>query len=445
MMATYRFSAQWTGYKACPASGDTASTWTEGALRAGVQSGMRYIGAVLFQLRNVVGDITSASITLTRDAAWGEGVKAVQLFPIPSQDISGTETEAESLARGAIGARKEYTTAAGETVLPIAGATLAKMQAGTFAGFILMTQNEGGYSQFTDAITLTVTTESYTDTPIWAREIGAGDIISDSKRWHTEDIDELIFYTNLRAKKDGLAEITWPSEKRGLFKYWGECMALLQNKVNACLTEEKATVKTFTAVAAGDYPKAIVVNELRLALEDKASGYAAGGAYYAYYKKGASKQTWKTGDVTGGGKKVSTWHYEYKEVIVGGTCYEKIEKVWETAYYYYAGFWTFSNIAALKGGEYQNVTLHIKKLSGENTFKLYGTTEPDTVKTVDEIFTADTDAAGYVELTMADGEERDIVLPDTMVEALRSGTIKGFGLKPGGTKSTTLSAAATLF
>lgn len=453
-MSSVTLTPKWKGYKACPTSGDTASAWTEGTLRAGVQNGMRYISAAAFTIPQpflqAAGNITSASITLIRDAAWGEDTKAVQLFPISTQDISGKETEKESLARGFIGARKEYTTAAGMTVLPIAGATLAKMQEGTFGGFILMTQDEGGYSQFTSTIKLTVITESYTDTPIWTRDIGAGDIISDAKRWHTEDVDELIFYTNLRAKKDGLTEITWPSEKRGLFACWGESMKLMQDKVNECLTEEKAETKSFTAVAAGDYPKALVVNELRLALEDKTSGFAAGGAYHAYYKKGASTQTWKTGDVIGGGKKVTTCQtvqvikkrYD-GDIFIGE--YTTTEKVWTTTYYYYAGFWAFSNIAALEGGTYQNVTLHIKKLSGENTFKLYGTTEPDTAKTVDELFTAATDAAGYIELTMADGEERDVALPDTMVEALRAGTIKGFGLKPGGTKSTTLSAAATLY
>ena len=226
-------------------------------------------------------------------------------------------------------------------------------------------------------------------------------------------------------------------------------MKLMQDKVNECLTEEKAETKSFTAANTGDYPKALVVNELRLALEDT-DGYAASGAYYAYYKKGASTQAWKTGDVKGGGKAVSTYHTE--EVITpyetetGRIIYSRTyKKVWTTTTYYYAGFWKFSNIAGIQNTQPQNVTLHLKKLSGENTFKLYGTTEPDTSKTVDEIFTAAADAAGYIELTMADGEERDAALPDTMVEALRAGTIKGFGLKPGGTKNTTLSAAATLY
>lgn len=448
-MANITLTPAWTGYKSRPTGRDAAGAWTQGTLRAGVLNGQKYISAVLFTFPSDfpgVQRVTSAGLALVRDGAWGTDTRAVQLFPIPMQGISGTETEEESLARGAVGARKEYTTGAGENALNIAGAALGRMQAGTCRGFLLMTEDGGSYSQFTDAVTLTVTIMSYTDAPVWTRGIGAGDVISDARRWHTEDVDELIYYLNTRQKADGLDTFTWPEAKRGLFAGWGECMSEMQTKLNECLTAEGLEARTFTAVAAGDYPKAIIINELRLTLENS-GGYAAKGARYAYYKKGAGSQSWKDGDVVGGGKKVSEWHYEYEEYVVGGTSYEKIKKVWTTTYYYYAGYWIFQNITSLRGKALTGVTVRIRKISGENTFKLYGTAlaEPDTGKKVTEIFTDASDAAGYVEVTMADGEERDVALPDTMVAALQAGTIQGLGLKPGGTVNTKLSAAATLY
>lgn len=430
------------------ASGSQSANWEDG-----IRKGKNTASVFIFDGVTSVNPYTSGTLKLTITEDYGETYTRIKLYPVmldelPSDDM--TMAQVMDLAQIKLG--KRFALVKGDNTLNLPGYWLMLFANGEADGF-LMTKadtDDADEAIFDANAELTLTVANGYERPYWMRDVDTGDVISDRTHTHIADFAELEYYLNIRCGVDSVQQITWTDVDYhdGLYAEWYRYVEKLQDKTTECLTAETKTF-TFTEPTAGMHPKALLINELRQALETDAqqdSEQGAGNTFYIDRSSYSASSNYKyaSGTPKGG------YFYELVKVHVDyivnpdGSIINNAGGSWitEKEWHNRVGLIPM-DLTEYAGHVIQDAILHIKRTTGNDTFKIYAmkaTYAAGNSKSVNTMF--GTSPVVVATVNMGSGSEADVELNDTCKQMMHDGTIKGFGLIRG--NNVVLSSKITL-
>ena len=391
-MSTATINATSAYYHLTPVGNDARTQWFSGGPRKGISNNQREIGMIIFSMSEIYSavhnyTVPSAKLVLNRDTAYGSGTVDISIVPISTEAAPQANTYAEAMSRAQ--RRFHYTTTvSGDTSeIDIPGYWIAMMQAEQFAGVIIYKEiGEGTESEarFTATASLKITQGATWHDPVWMREIGQGDIISDETHSLKGDMAELMHYINVRLTVDELSGIDFSGLTNGLYKDWPAVVTRMQAAIsNGAATsiygkEGKTAIvwKTVGSISSPHsdnniiLPNADIMNQLRNALEAPISNHDTtetlavtqyARTYFEHYDS----------DFTVNLNELTTWSAKgpwsgmlYEYVMDNGQKKKKYVRRF--------GFWLLNNITAGKTVNKAKIRLtRTEGASGVQTINLY--------------------------------------------------------------------------
>lgn len=455
-MSTSTFNSRAAYYHQAPVQGSAEMNWATGGPRKGIRDGQQELGLVMFDkaaIQAAIGSdyIAEAKLTLVRDATYGTDTVDITIAPLWNNPTVGPMTHEQCMDLAQRNIHCTTTVTGASSVIRLPGYWLAMMVNSGIDGILIYQEAGEGTSinaRFTDTATLEITYGSgLWATPVWMRTIGAGDVISSELRSFSADMQEMLYYVNVRRAIASLSEKEFSSSND--YSYWPTMASILQDGIDDIYTAESKTAVTWISI--GDpsepdspsniiLPNAGVINQIRNALEAPVSG---GGStdttevpVYGWTIINKTS-TWSNNDYS----KKETWSqaapkcgYDYEYVTVDG---EKVKQ-----YNYRFCFWILSGLLA--GKTYNTLKLRLTKNSGDNgNIQLLGViinTMPSVKMSANEVMNV---SNVYATIPFSAGETKEITLGSDVVQALKDGTIYGIGLSKDSARSN-FSASATL-
>lgn len=441
-MSTVTLDATGTYYHISALNDSSASPWIQGGPRKGVENGQRAIGMVTFDGDQIIsavngGRLLSANLILYRDPSDGTDPVDISIAYLLENNLNTDAATYDECFKNAV--RPIHTQASVQgtsTSIPLPGYWLWRMKGASdnnFAGFVIYREPDEGTDtpvKFTSTVKLRLNIGTGFDTPIWARGIGQGDIISDVSKSHVRDLLEIQYYINLRAVYHGLAsENTINSYIEDatysiLYSDWPTVIRLLQNRMDLILEKEQKTI-TWKRAAAGDLPNAEIVNQLRDFLETDISGpketvtvTTYGRTIFDHYD---SDFTVNLNTTTTWAKKGPWNGMNWEYVTVDGVKRKKYNRRF--------GIWIFRN--ALVGKTVTSLKLRVKRAEGTGSnkeirlFPVKVSAVPTSKMSINQVMVTSTVVGRG---TASVGGTVDIPLSADFINKLMSGTYYGVGV-----------------
>ena len=263
--------------------------------------------------------------------------------------------------------------------------------------------------------------------PTWRRSIAAGDIIWNAANSHIYDLNELTTVLNARRALYGLSAVSISNYIHGEYAYykdWQTMIQILRTGMEECRTLEGRTW-SWTSLAAGAWPTAAAINELRQYLEDEPGGQKETFNSTAYARTVFSE---KDHDFTVDRSEEVRW-YARGPMSGMNWGYEEWEGVANTKVYNRRfGFWLLPSVT-------DKVILSAKMTvtsnngeSGTHPINLYGvkaSAVPTAKTSVNAVL--GTTLLGTAEVTGGEGTFT-VPLNAEGIAALKAGTIYGLGV-----------------
>ena len=460
-MSTSTFNSRSAYYHQAPVQGSAETNWATGGPRKGIRDGQQELGLVMFDkaaIQAAIGSdiIAEAKLTLVRDAAYGTDTVDITIAPMWNNPTVSAMTHEQCMNLAQRTVHCTTTVTGASSVIRLPGYWLAAMVNSGIDGILIYQEPGEGTSinaRFTDTATLelkhwnSLSVDKEWASPVWMRTIGTGDVISSDTRSFIADMQEMLYYVNVRRAIAGLSEKEFSGSNE--YSYWPTMAGILQDGINGIYTAEGKTAVSWISIgnpALPDSPSNIilpnagVINQIRNALETPVSG---GGStdttevpLYGWTIINKTS-TWSNNDYN----KKETWSqaapkcgYDYEYTMVGG---EKVKQ-----YNYRFCFWILSGLLA--GKTYNTLKLRLTKNSGDNgNIQLLGVTinaMPSVKMSANEVMNVNN---VYATIPFSAGETKEITLGSDVVQALKDGTIYGIGLSKDSARSN-FSASATL-
>ncbi len=411
-----------------------AAVLKEGAA-VGARAGECYACLLLFDANSLAryaaeGLFTAAHLVLGRDAA----AVAARMIPgrldaLPEDAVTLAQLKALMLPGWG-----QDCALSGENAL--CGAILSGMHGGAVNALLLAPAGlgAGGFTRIEKA-ELRLTVGGGMQAPVWRRSVSAGDVVSGAENSHQADLEELRHYVNARRMEVSLPFMTWGALQNGLFAHWADMILRLRAHLNEALEKAGRPLPAYSALAAGDYPQAAKIGELRRAIEEQPDAKTC-LIWESAFASALSLEThpgWKIDE---------TVRYSWNaRSPLCGTYYEYVRQEdgsYRQMKYFQLGYWVLQNAAgiagALQGKTVTGARLLLTRRAVNNRDNkahqalVYGVTlaqRPQGVMSVGDIYTATVCAADTLEA----GQSKELVLTDAAIKALQNGQIKGFGVR----------------
>lgn len=299
--------------------------WTRGAARKGNRDGKTNLSAVLFPLSEITAAVNGkhligAELVFRRDAAYGTAAVGVCAAPAQIDTIGEVYMSRDQCLALAVRNLHKCHTVSGDTaVFSIPGATLREMAAGNVNAFLLYQESDGtgAYLRMSDTARLLMYVAADGDrtawmTPVWTRTVSAGDVISDAVRSHVADLNEILWYVNIRRRLNGLTEL--PDMEFGAFADWADQIGALQAGEDGFLEAEGRLQPgdhyDWIEPDAEDMPQAAAVEQLKTVLrggdetQANSRGFTAMQILYSLTENydTTRQMTWETPETVKAGK-----------------------------------------------------------------------------------------------------------------------------------------------
>jgi len=269
------FNATAAYYHQSPLQGSASTPWISGGPRKGISNGQREIGLVLFSRMEIAaaledGHLPSASLILNRNTAYGTGAVDICIAPVMIDAAPGKMTYDQCLDMAQRGWHY-WTSVSGETSrIQLPGAWLHKLLTDPFGGLMIYQEAGEGTSasaKFTETAQLELKTSASYEAPVWRRNIGAGDEVSNAAQSHQADLWELLHYVNVREAADNLTLTDFTGLEIGLYKDWPGAINRLRVGIAAIYSAESKDPITWIVMTSDDLPNAAIINQLRTSME----------------------------------------------------------------------------------------------------------------------------------------------------------------------------------